>query len=105
VQFRRSRQYLRVSLAFERMLCRVPFKACNCIPTGRRQRHRRTYEDHSTDDKKWVYMHERVYRGRLQNLMVTIVYDSWNIERQHPTRVSDVAYVDVEDHAMILTYA
>ena len=36
--------------------------------------------------------------------MVTIVDDGWNIKRQHPTRVSDVADVDIEDHAVILTY-
>jgi hypothetical protein len=36
--------------------------------------------------------------------MVANVYNR-NIERQHPTRVGDVADVDVENHAVILTYA
>jgi hypothetical protein len=36
--------------------------------------------------------------------MVTVVEDRWNIERQHATRVSDVANIDIEDHAVMLTY-
>ena len=37
-------------------------------------------------------------------LMVAIIDYGWNIERQHSTRIRDVANIDVEDHAVIMTY-
>lgn len=37
--------------------------------------------------------------------MVPIVDDGRDIERQDPTRVGDIADIDVEDHTVALAYA
>jgi hypothetical protein len=51
------------------------------------------------------YIGRNGYLKASQMLMITIVDDSWNIERQYPTRVGGVSNIDVEDHAVILAYA